>query len=84
MDEKFITHGYYTLGNAGGYEVMLNDSGDAARIREAWGGDNPVTTGWLPIEDVLDEETDEWEPVIDPENHRIPLNMVMRANYPSF
>lgn len=77
-DEEFVPHGAYTVSNSGGYEVMLNDSGDAARVRDAFGSDNPRTSDWLEIEYVPDEETGESEPVIDPNGYNIPLNMVMR------
>jgi hypothetical protein len=78
-DEQFIAHGIYTLGNAGGYEVMLSDSGDAAKVRDAYGSDNPQTSDWLEIE-YLPSEDGEMEPVIDPQGYNIPLNMVMRVN----
>jgi len=77
-DEEFIPHGGYTVSNSGGYEIMLNDSGDAARVRDAFGSDNPKTSDWLEIEYVPDEETGESEPVIDPNGYNIPLNQVMR------
>jgi hypothetical protein len=79
-EDEFIPHGTYTLGNAGGYEIMLSDSGDSAKVRDAFGSDNPQTSDWLEIEYVYDEETGEQEPVIDPNGYDIPLNMVMRVN----
>lgn len=80
QEEQFVVHGTYTLGNAGGYEIMISDDGDSARIRDAWGSNNPKTSDWLPIEYVDNEETGELEPVIDPEGYDIPLNMTMRVN----
>ena len=87
MSEEFIPHGTYTLGNSGGYEIMLSDDGDAAKVRDAYGSDNPKTTDWLPIEYVPNEDGEmdeegypEMEPVIDPNGYNIPLNMVMRIN----
>lgn len=77
---EFIPHGSYTISNAGGYEIMLDDSGDAAKVRDAFGSDNPKTSDWLPIEYIFDKETGESEPVIDPNGYNIPLNMVMRIN----
>jgi len=77
--EEFIAHGTYTLGNAGGYEVMLSDDGEAAKVRDAYGSDNPQTSDWLEIEYVPGEDG-EMEPVIDPQGYDIPLNMVMRLN----
>jgi len=84
--EPFIVHGYYTLGNAGGYEVMISDDGDAAKVRDAYGSDNPKTSDWLEIEYIADEDSEpdedgdyELNPVIDPNGYNIPLNMVMRV-----
>jgi len=78
--EEFVPHGSYTVSNSGGYEIMLNDAGDAARVRDAYGSDNPQTSDWLEIEYVNDEETGEPEPVIDPQGYNIPLSQVMRIN----
>lgn len=78
--EEFTPHGTYTVSNAGGYEIMLSDSGDAAKVRDAFGSDNPETSDWLEIEYVPNEETGESEPVIDPNGYNIPLNQVMRIN----
>lgn len=75
--DEFIPHGTYTVSNSGGYEIMLDDSGDAAMVRDAFGSDNPKTSDWLPIEYVPGEDG-ESEPVIDPEGYNIPLNQVMR------
>ncbi len=87
-DEEFVVHGHYTVSNSGGYEIMLSDSGDAARVRDAFGSENPETSDWLEIEYVTDEEgePDEdgnlpSEPVIDPEGYNIPLNLVMRSHF---
>jgi len=77
-DEGFFPQGSYTVSNAGGYEIMLNGAGDAAKVRDAFGSDNPETSDWLEIEYVNNEETGEPEPVIDPNGYNIPLNMVMR------
>ncbi len=51
---------------------MLDDNGDAAKVRDAFGSDNPQTSDWLPIEYVGDEA------VIDPNGYNIPLSQVMR------
>lgn len=87
-DEEFVVHGHYTVSNSGGYEIMLTDSGDAARVRDAFGSENPETSDWLQIEYVEDEngEPDEdgnlpSEPVIDPQGYNIPLNLVMRSSF---
>lgn len=76
-EEEFIPHGSYTVSNTGGYEIMLNDAGDAARIRDAFGSDNPQTSDWLEIEYIPTEDGDS-EPVIDPNGYNIPLNQVMK------
>ena len=73
--EEFIPQGTYTVSNTGGYEIMLSDSGDAAKVRDAFGSNNPRVSDWLEIE--YDENG---EPVIDPNGYNIPLNMVMRIN----
>ncbi len=78
--EEFTSHGTYTVSNVGGYEIMLNDAGDAAKVRDAFGSDSPKTSDWLEIEYVPDEETGESEPVIDPNGYNIPLNQVMKIN----
>lgn len=82
-DEPFVAHGAYTLGNAGGYEIMLSDDGEAARVRDAFGSENPITSDWLPIEYEYDEESGDYEAMIDPGedgHYNIPLNQVMRVN----
>ena len=76
-NEEFIPHGSYTVSNSGGYEIMLNDAGDAARVRDAFGSDNPQTSDWLEIE-YIPSEDGESEPVIDPNGYNIPLNQVMK------
>ena len=75
--EEFVPHGSYTVSNSGGYEVMLNDAGDAARVRDAFGSDNPETSDWFEIEYIPNEEG-ESEPVIDPNGYNIPLSQVMK------
>jgi hypothetical protein len=80
MEEEFQPHGSYTISNHGGYEVMLSPDGEMAKVRDAYGSDNPETSDWLEIEYVYNEETGELEPVIDPNGYNIPLNMVMRIN----
>ena len=78
--EEFIPHGSYTVSNAGGYEIMISPDGDAAKVRDAFGSDNPQTSDWLEIEYIPDEETGELEPIIDPNGYNIPLNQVMRMD----
>ena len=79
-EETFTPQGSYTVSNSGGYEIMLNNSGDAAKVRDAFGSSDPKTSDWLEIEYVPDEETGESEPVIDPNGYNIPLSQVMRMN----
>lgn len=77
--EKLVVHGTYGVSNSGGYEIMLDDSGDMAKVRDAFGSDNPETSDWLPIEYIEDEDTLDYEPIIDPNGYNIPLSMVMRV-----
>jgi len=79
-DEEFTPNGSYTVSNSGGYEIMIDSSGDSAKVRDAFGSDDPKTSDWLEIEYVPNEETGESEPVIDPNGYNIPLNQVMRMN----
>jgi len=88
VEDEFIVHGHYTVSNSGGYEIMLSDDGEAARVRDAFGSENPETSDWLDIEYIEDEngEPDEdgnlpSEPVIDTEGYNIPMNLVMRSNF---
>lgn len=85
MEEEFVPNGTYTVSNSGGYEIMLSPDGSAAKVRDAFGSDNPQVSDWLEIEYVETDEFDEdghpeMEPVIDPNGYNIPLNMVMRKN----
>jgi len=82
-DLEFKPNGSYTVSNSGGYEIMLSDDGEMARVRDAFGGENPEISDWLPIEYVDGEEMGEdgypeTELVIDPNGYNIPLNQVMR------
>jgi len=78
MRREFTAHGIYTVSNAGGFEVMLSDCGEAAIIRDCFGSDNPQTSGWLLIEYIESPESGQVEPVIDPEGYNIPLSKVFR------
>lgn len=87
--ENFITHGYYTVSNLGGYEIQLSDCGSSARVKDSWGNDNPIISEWFEIEyiengypNMMDEDKEMGEliPVIDPNGYDIPLNMVMKVN----
>jgi len=72
QEEEFETHGVYVLSNAGGYEIMLSDDGEAAKVRDAFGSGDPQTSDWLEIVWVSGK------PVIDPYGYNIPLNQVIR------
>ena len=80
-DDNFEVHGFYTVSNAGGYEIMLSDDGESAKVRDAFGSDNPKTSEQLEIEFVPsdDDDTLDMEAVIDPKGYNIPLSQVMRA-----
>jgi hypothetical protein len=70
-NQNFEPHGYYTVSNSHGYEIMLSDDGDMAKVK-----DGDMISDWLEIE-YIDEES-----VIDPEGYHIPMNLVMRKSYP--
>ena len=70
--------GYYTYSNCGGYGVILSDCGEQAKL--VMNNEDYDVTDWLDIDYVLDEDTNEFEPVIDPEGFNVPLNLVIRAN----
>jgi len=74
-EENFTAHGHYTISNSGGYEIMLSDDGDMAKVKDMSGN----VSDWLGIEFIENPETGESDPVIDPNGYNIPLNMVMRA-----
>lgn len=80
-DDNFEVHGTYTVSNAGGYEIMLSKDGESAKVRDAFGSDNPKISDWLEIEFVPgdDDDTLDMEAVIDPKGYNIPLSQVMRA-----
>ena len=76
MNELKI-HGYYQWSNACGYGVILSDCGDSAKL--VLDVESKSTTDWLEIEYVFNEETAEFDPIIDPSRYNVPLNLVMRA-----
>ena len=78
---EFQAHGFYTVDNSGGFEVMLSNCGEMARLRNSFGFDSQETSDWLPIEYVTNEDNGDLHPVIDPEGYDIPLNLVMRTNF---
>lgn len=79
MQEEFITHGYVTISNLGGYEIMLSNCGSAARVKDCFSIDVNNVSDWLEIESVFNEDTEEYDLVIDPNGYNINLNNVMRV-----
>ena len=73
--DDFEADGFYTVSNAGGYEIMISDDGEKAKVRDAFGSEHSKTSGWLRIEYDADEDANR---IIDPNGYDIPLNMVMR------
>jgi hypothetical protein len=71
-------HGYYQWSNCCGYGVHLSDCGTQAKL--IMNDEDCNVTDWLDIEYVLDEESGEYEPIIDPSHYSVPLNLVMKAN----
>lgn len=70
-------HGYYQWSNACGYGVIISDWGSEAKLVLDMEGQS--TTDWLEIEYVFNEETADFDPIIDPNGYNVPLNEVMRA-----
>ena len=81
-ESKFVANGVYTVSNAGGFEIMMSDCGSMAKVRDAFGSDNPQTSDWLAIEWAKSEdEPESFEAFIDPQGYNIPLNLVMQTNF---
>jgi hypothetical protein len=80
MNEDFIVHGVYCVSNAGGYEIELSADCDSARVRDAFGSDNPEVSDWFEIEHVFCDEEKDFITVIDSKGYNIPLNQVMRVS----
>jgi len=82
--DNFTAHGFYTISNAGGYEIELSSDGEQARVRDYYGSDDPKVSDWLDIVFIpnsdMSEGADDMIPVIDPAGLWIPLNLVMRIN----
>jgi len=76
MNELKI-HGYYQWSNACGYGVILSDCGDYAKL--IFDNENQSTNNWFEIEYIFNEDTNEFDPIIDPNGYNVPLNLVMRA-----
>jgi hypothetical protein len=70
-------HGYYQLSNCCGYGVHLSNCGTQAKL--IMNDEDCSVTDWLDIEYLFDEESNEYEPIIDPTYYDVPLNLVMRA-----
>jgi|SaaInlV_125m_DNA_1040241.scaffolds.fasta_scaffold00913_3 hypothetical protein len=76
--QEFTAEGYYTIANAGGYEVELNKDGSSARLKDSYGTENPQITDWLTVKNLEHPDMDfEVIPTIDPEGYHIPLNLVI-------
>lgn len=71
-------HGYYQWSNCCGYGIHLSDDGTQAKL--IMNDEDCFTTEWLDIEFQFNEDSNEWEPVIDPSHYNVPLNQVMRVN----
>ena len=81
MDD-FIVHGTYTVANAGGFEIQIDEENGLARVRDAYGSDDPKVSDWLDIE-IVDDYYDLFNLnnqtyVIDPSGYNIPINKVIR------
>ena len=77
-NSNFKPTGYYTVSNCLSYEVEIDESGDAARLRYPKG----YVTSWLPIEHMWENDLDlKTYPVIDPNGYNIPLDLVMKIDY---
>ncbi len=74
----FKAHGYYQWSNSCGYGIHLSDDGEQAKLIISV--EDCITTDWLDIEYVFNEETGEFEPIIDPLHYNVPLNQVLRAS----
>lgn len=76
--QEFRADGYYTIANAGGYEIELSNDGSCARLKDSYGSTHPQITDWLDVEHVCQKGMDfEIIPTIDPKGHHIPLNLVI-------
>lgn len=78
--EEFVAHGIYIVSNVGGYEIMFNESNTMAKIRDAYGNENPEISDWLIIALIYDKDEEDWLPIIDPSGYNIPYNLVIRLS----
>lgn len=78
--EEFVAHGIYIVSNVGGYEIMFNESNTMAKIRDAYGNENPEISDWLIIALIYDKDEEDWLPIIDPSDYNIPYNLVIRLS----
>jgi len=80
--EEFIVNGTYCVSNSGGYEIQISNCGSMARMRDAYGSENPTISDWYEIESVIVEDSDDdIILVIDPEGYNIDLCQVMCVHY---
>tara|TARA_R110001632_G_scaffold76073_2_gene172739 strand:- start:6838 stop:7077 length:240 start_codon:yes stop_codon:yes gene_type:complete len=78
--ENFIVHGVFTVCNLGGYEIMLSDCGEMAKIKIVYDNNKIEISDWLNIALMYDHDEDDWLPFIDPNGYNIPLNLVIRLS----
>jgi hypothetical protein len=77
MRNKEQIHGFYTKSNTCAYGIILSDCGEQAKIVSS-----DTVTEWLDVEWFPSEnDSEEFEPIIDPNGYNIPLNLVIRADF---
>lgn len=70
-ENKFVMHGAFLITNTMGYEIMLSDNKESAKLRWYLSNGTKNVTEWLDIEYVNDHN------VIDPKGYNIPLDLVI-------
>ena len=82
-NEEFIVHGTMQTSNFGGWEVMLSDCGDSARVRDNYAQpvDKLIASDWIEIEYIEEEDSDDEEliAIINYNGSIIPLNQVIKV-----
>lgn len=71
-------HGIYQWSNSCGYGIHLSDDGEQAKLIISV--EDCIATDWLDIEYVFNEETGEFEPIIDPLHYNVPLSQVLKVS----
>ena len=80
--DYFTPTGVYCISDCGGFEVEISKCGNMARMKDAYGSDNPQISDWKEIQYVTDPDdpdSEETIAVIDPEGFNIPLHLVFRS-----